>query len=274
MTAAGVARARDSVACRRREEWGQDRRRRDEKISPVRMTGPEGRQGPRLEGGRIPLALDRVDSVAIADDHEVDFVPLFVPPIPRWMIGKRGREMFEHEMLPEHPEVVGPQGIPPAGEAHESGVESVCLRLSDDFRLAAAVERPHECDRIRDLERPQMALHGGPGDADRPGGLGGFEESATLPQEVFKHGRESIHVAKSKEPLDVAREERVEPFPVEARPLAGGEQRRSWWISSKTSTGFEHCDRKSSGSRTISSTTGRSRAGSTLTSRAWWTATS
>ena len=110
--------------------------------------------------------------------------------------------------------------------ADEAGVEAVNLGLFDDLVLAAAVEGPHDRNGMGGFEGAEVALDGGPRDADSGGGFGDFELAAALTQEVFKHSVEAVHVPEFKQPVDVAGEERVHPFAVEGGGLGVGQQRR------------------------------------------------
>jgi len=96
---------------------------------------------------------------------EVHLVPRFVAPVAGGRFREMGLELFQNQMLPERAAVVRAQRIPAACKTHEASVEGINLGLSNNFIMAAAMERSHHRDGVGYFQRTQMAFHGRPGDA-------------------------------------------------------------------------------------------------------------
>jgi len=71
-----------------------------------------------------------------------------------------------------------------------------------------------------------MALHRGPGNAERARCLGDLELPPALLQQVLEQRVEPVDVPKAEQPLNVARKERIEPLAIQSRLLRLGQQRR------------------------------------------------
>lgn len=69
-------------------------------------------------------------------------------------------QVLQHHVLPQQAVVLGAHRVPAARETDEDGVEAVDPGRPHQLFRAAAVERAHERDGVRDLEGLQMALHG------------------------------------------------------------------------------------------------------------------
>jgi hypothetical protein len=134
------------------------------------------------------------------------------------------QQVLQHEMFPQHAQIVLPQGIPAPREADHTRVEAVHLRLLGQLVLAAAVEGPDHRSRVSGLERAQMALHGGARDTQCPARRGHFELPAALAEHVLEERVETVDVAEAEQPLNIAGEERVQPLAEKRRGLGFGQQ--------------------------------------------------
>ena len=115
-------------------------------------------------------------------------------------------QMFQHQLFPKLTQILLPQGIPTAREAHETGVERIDLGLLDNFVLPPAVERAHHRDRMGDFQRSQVALDCWPRDADGRRRPRYFKLSAALAHEKLEHGVEPVQIPEAEQALDVPRE--------------------------------------------------------------------
>src|SRR5258706_15378948 len=100
--------------------------------------------------------------------------------------------MLEYDVLPEDTVVFGTQWVPAAGKADEPGVEPVHLRELHQLLLAPPMIRADQRDGVCDLESSQVALDGGPRDAESGRGACPLELSAALAEDVLEKRREAV----------------------------------------------------------------------------------
>src|SRR3990170_849456 len=78
----------------------------DDEVVPARMGLPKRREIARIEFSGRPLALDRRRGLSAREEHEINLMLALVAPVADVPRLKPGMQLVQHEMLPQHAEIV------------------------------------------------------------------------------------------------------------------------------------------------------------------------
>lgn len=106
---------------------------RDDERHGLRIARPEVLEGARIQVARGPLAFDRDRRLPAPREHEIDLVPLLVPPITDVARLEPAVDLVEDVVLPQGSEVVASRSVPAPRVAHEPRAEPVDLGSRDDL---------------------------------------------------------------------------------------------------------------------------------------------
>src|SRR3990170_6127344 len=195
-------------------------------VFPFRILSPERLDPGGVEIRRRHFAFDGSRTSPARRNHEVDFGPPLVAPIPDVPNLQAPVQFVQDDVFPQGPHVLPPQVMPVSMVADESGVEPVHLRSRNDLRGSMRAERAQNVNDESRFEDGQVVRNGPRADLAGPGEPGRLENPSALRHQQLEEFLERLAPLQAEQFLDVLRPVGVHPLLVFALRQAPGQEKR------------------------------------------------